>query len=93
MVLEKPVMRPEKPDGLAIFGKGVKLTQTGIDRLKQIGVQAITVAGHPVVIEGEESLDEILASMETRFRKLRDNPEMMQLLDLFKEQIKQDFKS
>ena len=67
MVLEQPVMRSDKPDGLPVFGKGIKLTQAGIERLKQIGVQAITVEGHPVVIEGEETLEQILADMEHRF--------------------------
>ena len=91
MVLEKPVMRPDKPDGLPVFGKGIKLTQAGIERLKQIGVQAITVEGHPVVIEGEETLEQILADMEHRFRQVRDNPEMMQILEIYKTQIKRGF--
>ena len=91
MVLEKPVMRPDKPDGLPVFGKGVKLTQTGIERLKQIGVQAITVEGHPVVIAGEETLDQVLAAMEHRFRQVRDNPQTMLILDLYTAQIKRGF--
>ena len=91
MVLEKPVMRPDKPEGLAVFGKGIKLTAAGIERLKQIGVQAITVEGHPVIIEGEETLEQVLANMAHRFRQVRDNPEMMQLLDLYQTQIKRNF--
>lgn len=91
MILELPVTRPDKPEGLAIFGKGIKLTESSIERLKNMGVQAITIEGHPLKVEGEESLDDILCTMEERFRKVKDNPEMMQLLDLFKDQIKQDY--
>jgi hypothetical protein len=91
MILEKPVMRPDKPDGLAVFGKGVKLTESGIERMKQIGIQAITVEGHPVEVEGEETLEQQLEDMELRFRQVKDNPEMMELLDLYKNQIKRNF--
>jgi len=91
MILAQPIMQPDKPDGLPIFGKGAELTATSIERLKLKGIQSVAVEGHPVIIEGEESLDEILIMMEQRFEHLHDDEYMMNILETFKKQISHAF--
>ena len=87
MVLAKKVTRPDKPDGPALFGKDAELTDTLIDRLKQIGVAAITVEGHPIVMEGDESLEQQLGKLDNSFRFVEDDPYMMKIKEIIKKQI------
>ena len=87
MVLAKEVTRPEKPDGPALFGKGTELSESAIDRLKQLGVATITVEGHPVVMEDDESLDQQLAGLDQRFRHVERDPYMMKIKALIRKQI------
>ena len=76
MVLAKEVVRPDKPDGPSLFGKGMALTTAHIERLGDMGIQAVVVEGRPVVMEGEESLEELLAKMEARFARVKGNAVM-----------------
>jgi hypothetical protein len=87
MVIAKDVMRPDNPEGFPVCGKGASLSESLIERLKQIGVQSIAVEGHPVKMEGDVSPAEQLAALEKRFRKIADDPIMTLVKDTFKNRI------
>jgi hypothetical protein len=67
MVLAKDLVRPENPTGPAICGKGMELTESLLDRLRNMGIQSITVQGHPVWMEGDKTLDQLLQELDQRF--------------------------
>jgi hypothetical protein len=75
--------------GRVLCGKGIKLTDSLIRRLRQLGVESIAVEGHPVKIEGEKSVDELLQALDRRFRRVGDNPLMAQIRDMYRERIRQ----
>lgn len=79
MILAKEVVRPEKPDGPPLFGKGMSLSASHIERLVQMGVQSIVVEGRPVVMEGDRSLEEQLQDLETRFARCEQDAFMQKL--------------
>lgn len=87
MVLAKEVRRADNPTGPPICGKGVELTDSLIARLKVMGVQHVCVEGHPVWNEGDRSLDEQLADLDRRFRKVTGDPLMSRLKELFRRQL------
>lgn len=87
MVIAKDVMRPDNPEGFPVCGKGTPLSDSLIERLKQIGVQSITVEGHPVKMEGEVSPEEQLAALEKRFRKISGDPIMTLVKEKFQNHI------
>ncbi len=87
MTLEQPVLHPNKPDGMPIFGANRELTIQIIDRLKLLGIPKITIKGHPVQLAGDETLEQALDKLEQRFAALQDNAYMMKIHDLLKEQI------
>jgi hypothetical protein len=74
MVLARDIVRTDNPNGPPICGKGVELTDSLIERLKRMGVPTVTVQGRPVFVAGDRSTDEILASFDSRFRKIGDDP-------------------
>jgi hypothetical protein len=76
MVLAREVVRPDNPSGPPICGRGMVLTASLIARLRQMGVKSLIVEGHPVVIEGEESLEVMLDALEHRFSKVAGDPLM-----------------
>ena len=79
MILAKEVVRPEKPDGPPLFGKGMALSATHIERLAGLGIQSIVVEGRPVVMEGDESLEVQLRNLEERFVRCGQDPFMQRL--------------
>jgi len=93
MILDQAILHPTKPSGAPIFGAGKELTSQIIDKLKKIGVQNITVTGHPVNIPGEETMEQALISLDQRFAAVSSNPYMMKIHDLFYEQIKKKFEA
>jgi len=86
MVLAREIKNPENPDGPPVCGKGVALTESLIERLGQKGIASVTVEGHPVRIEGEKTLDEMLAAIDRRFRKVEGDPVMMKLREIYRQQ-------
>jgi len=93
MVLDQPIMHPNKPDGMPVFGAGKELTSPIIERLKKIGVQDVTVAGHPLHLPGEETMEQALAKLIDRFAAVEHDPYMMKIRELFSEQIRQKYLS
>jgi len=84
MVLAKDVVRTENPNGPPICGKGVELTETLIERLRNMGIQSITVEGHPIWLEGDKTLDELLEDLDKRFRRVADDPLTGKLKEVYR---------
>lgn len=74
MVLAKDLVRPENPTGPAICGKGMELTDSLLDRLRNMGIQSLTVLGHPVWMEGDKTLEQLLQELDHRFRHVDKDP-------------------
>ena len=89
MVIAKEVMRPDNPGGFPVCGKGTLLSESLIERLKRIGVQSLTVEGHPVKMEGAVSTEEQVAALEKRFRKISADPIMTMVKEKFQNHILQ----
>jgi hypothetical protein len=87
MVLAKEIKSSDDPASMTICGKGIMLTESLINRLHQMGIQSLTVEGHPVAVEGDASLDEMLASLDKRFRRVANDPLMMKLKELYRKQL------
>jgi len=87
MVLARDVRRSDSQSGPPICGKGVVLSESLIERLKAMGVQQVTVEGHPVWLEGDKTLPELLELLEKRFRKVDHEPLMNRLKEIYKAQL------
>lgn len=74
MVLAREIFRDDNPSGPPICGKGIALTESLIERLKRMGVQTITVEGHPVRMDGDKNPEEILLALDRRFKKVAGDP-------------------
>ncbi|MBI5097900.1 MAG: hypothetical protein HZB30_01505 [Nitrospirae bacterium] len=87
MVLAKEVRKEDDDVSPPICGKGIALTESLLSRLEKMGIQAVAVEGHPVKMEGDESLDELLKALDKRFSKVMDDPLMIKLKDIYREHI------
>jgi hypothetical protein len=87
MVVAKGIKVSDDPAGMTICGKGVTLTDSLINRLGQMGIRSINVEGHPVKMNGEPSLEDMLAALEHRFLRAGDDPLMMLVKEVYKRQI------
>lgn len=86
MVLAREIKNPDNPDGPPVCGKGVSLTEALIERLRQKGVQSVTVEGRPVKMDGDKPVEEMLAELDKRFRKVADDPQMNLVKEIYKRQ-------
>ncbi len=84
MTIAKDVIRPDNPNGPPLCGKGVELTAPLIMRLQNMGVQSVIVDGHPLWMEGDRTLDELLADLDRRFSKVAGNPRMQVIKDVYR---------
>ncbi len=87
MVLAQEIKNADDPSGMIICGKGIKLTDSLIARLAQMGVQSVSVEGHPVKVEGEPTLEQMLEALDRRFRRVEDDALMMKIKELYRRQI------
>ncbi len=87
MVLARDICRQDAAGGPPICGKGMTLTVTLIERLKRMGVQTVTVEGHPVIMEGEKTPEELLGNLERRFRKAEGDPLTGKLKEIYVAQL------
>jgi hypothetical protein len=87
MILAKDIVRADNPSGPAICGKGVELTDSLIERLRNMGIQSITVQGHPVWMEGDKTLEELLADLDRRFSRVADDPYAARLKEIYKDHL------
>ena len=76
MILAKEILNP---DGMVLCGAGTALTPGLIERLAGMDVVDVTVEGHPVIIEGEKTLQEELREIDFRFQRVEDIAPLMYL--------------
>ncbi|MFA6284637.1 MAG: hypothetical protein WC633_10880 [Desulfurivibrionaceae bacterium] len=76
MVLAKEILNP---DGMVLCGSGTALSEALIERLANMEVVDVTVEGHPVIIEGDKTLQEELQEIDLRFQRVEDMVPLMYL--------------
>ena len=84
MVLAKEVLTPE---GRVLCGKGTELSDALIGRLRQMEVVDVTVEGHPIQVEGEKTIQELLKEVDHRFSRVEDTAPLMYLKRRIKERM------
>ncbi|HTP63964.1 MAG TPA: hypothetical protein VMJ66_01135 [Geobacteraceae bacterium] len=87
MVLARDVFREDNAGGPPICGKGLTLTESLIERLKSMGVQTIVVEGHPVLMSGDKSPEELLEALDYRFRKAANDPLTGKLKSIYRQYL------
>lgn len=87
MVLARSVTNPNSPNGAPICGKGIPLTGALIERLVNMGVQSVIVEGHPIVMEGESTLEEMLIKLDGRFKRVAGDPLMTRIKEIYKRRL------
>lgn len=87
MVLAKDVRRGDNPNGPPVCGKGMELTAPLLMRLQNMGIAAVIVEGHPIWMEGDQTLEEQLKALERRFAKTAGDPLMAKLKEIYRAQI------
>jgi hypothetical protein len=87
MILARDVKRADNPQGPPICGRGTTLSASLIERLRNLGITSITVEGHPVTVEGEKTLDDLLADLDRRFSKVANVPLMARLKEIYRGNI------
>ena len=87
MVLAKDVLKPDAASPMPICGKGVVLTDSLIERMGRMGVARVTVQGHPVVVDGEATLEQQLARLDARFKRHEGDPLMKKVREIYRRLI------
>jgi hypothetical protein len=87
MVLAREIKNSNEPNARVLCGKGVALTDSLINRLRQLGIESLTVAGHPVKMEGEQTVEDMLGALDRRFSRVANNPLMMKVKDIYRKRI------
>ncbi len=81
MKLAKPVKNKK---GMTLCGAGTELSEKIIARLSDMGINRITVEGHPVDTgEEEKNLSQQIDELNARFRKVDRNPLMRKVKKIF----------
>jgi hypothetical protein len=87
MVLAKDVLKPDASSAMPICGKGMVLTDSLIERMGRMGVARVTVQGHPVMVEGEATLEQQLARLDARFKRHEGDPLMRKMKEIYQRLI------
>jgi hypothetical protein len=87
MVLAREIRSSNEPNGRVLCGKGVTLTESLISRVRQMGIESVSVEGHPIKMEGERTAADMLAALDQRFCRVTDDPLMMRLKEIYRRQI------
>jgi len=87
MKLAKPVVND---NGITLIREGTELTRPLIERLKNLGIEKITVQGRPLKTEGEveKPLPVLEKELEYRFRRTQSDPLMRQVKAIFQKQLR-----
>jgi hypothetical protein len=88
MVLARDVFRNDSPAGIPVCGKNTVLSDILIMRLQNMDVNSVYVEGHPVWEDGDRSLDDLLHDLDRRFEKVRQDPLMSRIYDIYADHIK-----
>ncbi|HPX61193.1 MAG TPA: hypothetical protein PLN25_05430 [Deltaproteobacteria bacterium] len=83
MVLGRDVFRKDSVGGIPICGKDTVLTAELVKRLNYMDIKSIYVKGHPVMLDGERSLDQALEELDRRFEKVISDPQMARIRDIY----------
>lgn len=83
MVLARDVFRDGASTGFPVCGKSTVLTEALIDRLKNMEISSVYVTGCPLPLVGGRSLEDVLRDLEYRFSKVREDPLMAKLYDIY----------
>ena len=79
-------VRDEK--GRVLCPAGTVFTPELLERLGKMGVDYVTVEGHPVEFSWEKSLEEELAALERRFSAAR-HPFLLELKEVLREVLQE----
>ena len=87
MKLAKPVT---SKTGMILYGAGVVLTADIIARLSEMGVEQISIEGHPPSTDDEEKgLSLQIKELHARFRYVEEDPLMGKIKNLILTQLKE----
>jgi uncharacterized Fe-S cluster-containing radical SAM superfamily enzyme len=76
--------------GVVLCGEEMELNEKLISRLSNMGIQRITVEGHPVDTDEEEkSLEGELQDLEKRFEKVALDPVMKMIKAILEKRLKE----
>ena len=87
MVLAREIRSSDKPNARILCGKGVELTDPLIARLRQMGIESVSVEGHPIKIEGEQTVDDMLSALDQRFSRVAHDPLMLRIKEIYRRRI------
>ncbi len=77
MILARPVINEK---GMPLCAEGTELNATIIDRLKKMGIDMLTLKGHPVDLgRDEKTSEEKVREMMARFDRVTGEPVMDKL--------------
>lgn len=77
MILARPVINEK---GMPLCAEGTELNATIIDRLKKMGIDMLTLKGHPVDLgRDEKTSEEKVREMMARFGRVTGEPVMDKL--------------
>jgi hypothetical protein len=89
MVLAREVSRSDNSSNIPLCGKDVVLTDELIKRFDRVDIQYIYVQGRPVKLDGEATLESMLEGLEQRFEKVRNQPLMDNIFEVYAAHIRQ----
>jgi hypothetical protein len=85
--LAKPVTNKR---GIVLYGAGAVLTKEIIARLSDIGIEQITVEGHPLHTgDTGKSLSQHIDDLHSRFRYVEGDPLMSKIKSLLLERLRE----
>jgi hypothetical protein len=82
MILAKDAI---SSDNKILCGAGIVLTQEIIERLIRMNIGGVVVEGHPVHLEGEQTIKERLSDLEIRFSRVKNNPVLRAIMKIIAE--------
>ncbi|MCS7278952.1 MAG: hypothetical protein NZ530_02700 [Thermodesulfobacteriaceae bacterium] len=77
-------------NGRVLCGKGIELTEEHIKRFYELGVNFVTVEGHPVNLPWEKTLEEELQALNKRFEGIKD-PTLLEIKKILEEFFKEKY--
>lgn len=87
MKLAKPVTNKR---GMPLCGAGTELTEAILARLSDVGVEQITVEGHPVDTgQNEKTVSQQIDELHARFKHVESNPLMMKIKNILLERLQE----
>ncbi len=87
MVLAREVWSSNEPNARVLCGKGIVLTETLISRLRQMGIESVSVEGLPVEAEEGQAAEDLLAALDLRFSRVTHDPLMMKIKEIYRRRI------